>query len=664
MKYAIRKIIFFLIVLIPFWSFLVWFFYPKTTINGLMLDKTVLTRQGEEHRSLNWVLSHEKYTKPDGSQYEISEDYYGFFPVNRPEYVVKDLTVFTNKEIDSLARVLDFVHYTDAYGIYQNEWIYGRDINERSAIVYGGLVDEDYQLFEDMFTRRKLTIAEFNNLASPTALNIRFKMSRLLEIDFSGWTGRYYHSLDTLVNEDIPFWMRRLHRRHLGKPFDYPDVPGIVMIHETEKIMVLRSDKHLEYEVPIINTRQKARERYDLPEYLRYPYWFDVSFSLNPENTYATYKIHTTESGDSIFNKYNLPSEFPAMIVDDDEHLRYYFCGDFSDNPIPFGLAYFKGVEYIDNLFFNNRDLLDRKKFFWEYYVPLMQNIFDDFLQVKDTLEPGRRLPPTYSNYASYYSRMGWRLPDIEAIASNRRYDPDEVLGEEFRRQAYLDSVRRREREAIRRERERSGAVDDTAESNRYRVREYNEDEDLDTVRSDKPDDSLNEPATSESEKTDEPVDPDTGGFEYPLDTVDEVKPVSAADYDQEDTAQYFRKSRYYVGGRQPSGKSQSDGSDQESTESKEEEEASAQEREPVKSSSQVSDAREGTFHIIVASLKTRREAENLLKKFNDNQASIIYTPKVNSYRISRGSYASLRDAQRAANELRNRYPDAWIARY
>ncbi|PTM06119.1 MAG: hypothetical protein DA405_01095 [Bacteroidetes bacterium] len=97
MKYLGRKILFFLIILIPFWSFLVWFFYPKIELAGLILDKTVLDRSGLEHRSFNWITTNNKYVKPDGSQYEITEDYYGFFPVNRPEYVVKDLTVFNQK---------------------------------------------------------------------------------------------------------------------------------------------------------------------------------------------------------------------------------------------------------------------------------------------------------------------------------------------------------------------------------------------------------------------------------------------------------------------------------------------------------------------------------------------------------------------------------------
>lgn len=424
-----------------------WFFYPKTELPGLILDKTVLETSGVEHRSFNWITTNRKFVKPDGSQYEISEDYYGFFPVNRPEYVVKDLTVFNNADLDSMARDMEYVYYTDAYGIYTNEWVYGRDINERSRLVYGGLSLPGYKLFEKMYRNRKLTLTEFNNLASPTPLQLRFRMQRLLELDFTGWTGRYYHSLDTLLNPDIPGWMKRLHRYYYKRPFAYPDIPGIVFVHETERIFVLQLEKDVEHELPIINTGKTLMEQYDLPEFIRYPYWFDVCFAKDTSNVFSTYKIHTTERGDSILNSHHLPNEFPAIIGDRQEQLRWYFCGDWADSPTPFGLSYFKGVQYMRKFFYNNRDELDRKKFFWEYYEPLVSGIFKDYIDRMDSIEGPRPLPPHHNNYIPYYRRYNIPLPDVDLIASGRVYDPNEVLGSEYKERAYRDSVLQAERE-------------------------------------------------------------------------------------------------------------------------------------------------------------------------------------------------------------------------
>lgn len=430
-----------------------WFFWPKTYLSGLILDKTVLTREANEHRSFNWILTHRKMVKPSGSQYDIAQDYYGFFPVNRPEYRVKDLTVFDEDQLDSLADALDFTYYADAYGIYTNEWVYGLDINERSRLVYGGLSNESYGLFKKMFQNRKLTIAEFNTLASPTALDMRFKMSELLELDFTGWTGRFYESLDTVRNPDIPAWMRRLHRSYYKRPFDYPDIPGVVLIHETERILVLQDGVDLDHEVPIIETPLEVRNRFDLPEYLRFPYWFDICVPLDTSDVMANYRLHTTNRGDSILASANLSNVFPAIIGDHQEQLRYYFCGDWADNPVPFGLAYFMGSQFLRKFFYNNRDNLDRKKFFWEYYVPMVTSILEDYMTRMDSLEPGRPLPPSYPNYRPFYRRNNIPLPDIARIASGRRYDPFEVLGERYVREAYRDSMRR----AIEEEAARSG---------------------------------------------------------------------------------------------------------------------------------------------------------------------------------------------------------------
>lgn len=631
MRYLLRKILFFLIILIPFWSFLVWFFWPKTPVNGMIIDKTVLTKEGNEHRSLNWVLSHEKITKPDGSQYDISEDYYGFFPVNRPEYSVKDFSVFDRQDIDSLGKTLDFLYYTDAYGIYENEWVYDQSVNERTPIVYGGMTDREYDLVANMYRNRKLVFNEFNDLLSPTPLDVRFRMSRINQIDLTGWTGRYYHSLDTLTNSDIPRWMRRLHRQYLDRPFDYPDIPGIVLIHETDKILVLRSDSDLEHEIPIMNITKKAQERYGVTSHLRYPYWFEVNASLNPDNTYATYKIHTTKRGDSILGQYKIPTEFPAMVIDDEEHLHYYFCGDFSDNPIPFGLAYFSGIQYIDALFYNNRDFLDRRKFFWEMYLPLVKTALFDYLEKKDDLEPGRRLPPAYSDYVSYYAKMGWRYPDIGAIAKGEGYRPDKIYGEQYRSRAYRDSVLKAARKArlAPKNKENENEADTTE---RYRVRAYNQQ----------------------------------------TDTIAQQEDTTAEKTTGDTLSKFFNYERFLVGGRsarQDSGDTSKAAPASAEKYSRQKSQTVAtkksekREPEPVVSG-KMHQASKGEYHIIVASLSKKVEAEKLLERLEDTEAFIVYTAGVNRYRISRGVFNSREKAQKALPQIAQQYSGAWIASY
>tara|TARA_R110002050_G_scaffold137116_1_gene260640 strand:- start:3335 stop:5620 length:2286 start_codon:yes stop_codon:yes gene_type:complete len=758
LKYLGRKILFFLIILIPFWSFLVWFFYPKIELPGLILDKTVLDRSGVEHRSFNWITTNNKYVKKDGSQYEITEDYYGFFPVNRPEYVVKDLTVFSQKEIDSLARDLEYIYYTDAYGIYTNEWVYGRDINERSRLVYGGLSQQSYLLFEKMFRNRKLTITEFNNIASPTSLNLRYKMQRVLESDFTGWTGRYYHSLDTLLNPDIPGWMKRLHRRYYKKPFDYPDIPGLVLVHETERILILQAGVDLDYEIPILNTGDTLVKRYGLPEFIRYPYWFDINFAKDTNNVYATYKIHTNARGDSILGSQLLPNEFPAILADHKENLRWYFCGDWADSPTPFGLSYFKGVQFLRKFFYNNRDELDRKKFFWEYYEPLISGIFEDYIEIKDSISGPRPLPSSYPNYVPYYRRNNMPLPDIDLIASGRVYDPEEVLGTRYKERAYRDSVLQAEREEAARTGYYIGEYGDTVYLSQGEIaeleaqarfeQETQEKRDsinqrrLDSIRGDgqfnpryrmqnagvKPalrrggrlpyriplskedlakreayrdslrllreerlqsrEDSLaairqakieatmaeQEAAEAASEEQVEQVQVEDSykrgarlkaAGSSPK-AIDENKDTSEESELLNEVMIVSDPNRYRVGGRLPSSHKQ-ETVEAEPQDSKVEEEDAI---DPLKPRGEVQESlppvilageNEKAYHIIVASFTEKEQAEDFLKKKKSEDMKLIYFPEKGTYRISKGSYPSIKEADRALINLLGSYPGAWL---
>jgi hypothetical protein len=746
LKYLGRKILFFLIILIPFWSFLVWFFYPKTELPGLILDKTVLDRSGVEHRSFNWITTNNKYVKPDGSQYDISEDYYGFFPVNRPEYVVKDLTVFSRKEIDSMANDLEYLYYTDAYGIYTNEWVYGRDINERSRLVYGGLSQQSYQLFEKMYSNRKLTITEFNNIASPTSLNIRYKMQRILESDYSGWTGRYYHSLDTLLNPDIPGWMRRLHRRYYKKPFAYPDIPGIVLVHETERLLVLQSGVDLDYEIPILNTGEHLVKSYELPEYIRYPYWFDINFAKDTNDVYATYKIHTNERGDSILGSQLLPSEFPAIIADHEENLRWYFCGDWADSPTPFGLSYFKGVQFMRKFFYNNRDELDRKKFFWEYYEPLLTGIFEDYIKIKDSIKGPRKLPSTYPKYVPYYRRNNMPLADIDLIASGRVYNPDEVLGTQYKVRAYRDSVLQAEREEASRtgyyigeygdtvylsqneiaeleaqarfEQETQGKRDsinqrrldsirgqgqfdprfriknagilpkykigartplripftkeDIAKRKLYRdsisdLRKAKASEDSTTSSQLRLRNRAAAPLRDESSSDKGYIEEDENKINYRGEEVynDKIEPSD------EDLIVVSSRGRYTVGGRRPISFVIDDTSNEkvEETEAERDTQIEADQQqiftdlEEQSSDVIVAGSTEKSYHIVIASFDEKALAEKFLSRASNANMKLIYFPERGVYRISFGSYISIKDADRNLVNILGSYPDAWLLR-
>ncbi|UTW60944.1 hypothetical protein KFE98_13025 [bacterium SCSIO 12741] len=373
-------LIFLILASLPVISIVVWYFSPEYPINILVIDKTVLTEEGNEHRSFNWILKHHKFVKPSNEFYEVS-DYLGFFPLDSDQYYISDLELMEPETLDSLADTLDMMYYTDSYGVYSNEWYHYREVSDHVKLIYGRTSEQDYQLLERMHERQKLIMMEFNTIASPTNYKIRKKIEDEFGILWSGWIGRYFFSLDTNKNKELPRWIIRLYLEQNEGDWPYKDA-GIVMVHESDKIVILEKENDLIHEVPIINTDVYYREFFDVPQYIRYPFWFDISYLQYDDLVVSTFKIHTNHRGDSILKANKIPKEFPAVLGDHIINRFYYFAGDFADNPIPFTAVYSRGIENLDFFLYNNRDLSDRKKFFWRYYRPMVSKIMHDYYKM------------------------------------------------------------------------------------------------------------------------------------------------------------------------------------------------------------------------------------------------------------------------------------------
>ena len=369
-------IVLLIILIFPITGYFFWLIQPAKQMNILVLDKTVHDETRNEHNSFFWILHHEKYEKENAESYNPDKDYYGFFPVadsKSREYSIRRIQL---EEIDSLTDVLDMIYYTDTYGVYFNEWYKGLKIADRAVKIHGGLNQNDYLLLKNMYQRKKLVLTEFNLYASPTSSLIRLKTEQLLGIHWSGWSGRYFATLDTLRNNDIPQWIIREYKKeHQGEwPFRSS---GIVFIGNNNKVVILEKNIHLNIEVPMIVTKEEYSESYKLPEKVHYPFWFDIEKTDDNNEVISNYELFTTSFGDSLLKENNIPRVFPAVIRAKDRPF-WYFCGDFADNPVSQFSAYFKGIRIIDILLYNNR-IDSRKRFYWTYYVPLVSKIMDNY---------------------------------------------------------------------------------------------------------------------------------------------------------------------------------------------------------------------------------------------------------------------------------------------
>ncbi|HLP32401.1 MAG TPA: hypothetical protein VK202_02950 [Bacteroidia bacterium] len=377
----IRKIIritLLLLLLFPILLWIFWLFESKRIINVLIFDKTVLNTKGVEHRSFNWVLNNMKVVKPDGDLYSIENDYFGFFPAEDFQYDIKDFSNMTSQDLDSLAEVYDMTYFTDTYGIYHNEWYRKGDDKERSDIIYGGMQTNEYEFLKKMIEKKKTVITEFSLYALPTPYNLRKKTEDLLRLKWTNWVGRYFSSLDTIKNKELPKWVSRLYKNQHGGKWPFRD-GGIVYVNTNDQIVILDEKRHMEFPIPIIYTPKEFQEKYELPENIIYPFWFAVTLNGGNNNVISAFSVKSNPSGDSILNYYRIPKNFVAAV----EHITgdsnyYYFSADFCDNEMGMMSSKMNGIRNFRSLFYSQIELENRKRFFWEYYIPLIKNIVDD----------------------------------------------------------------------------------------------------------------------------------------------------------------------------------------------------------------------------------------------------------------------------------------------
>ncbi len=368
-----------LFLLTPAWMRLAWEFTPRKVINLMIVDKTVLNSSSAKHRSVNWILDHEKYIKSDSNFYEINKDYYGFFPGENENYSVRDFDNMSEEELDSVADHNDALYFTDTYGVFVNEWYRHRDIHDESHSIYGGLSEKDLKMMQKMKERKKLIISEFNMVGMPTPADVRTSFENAFRMKWTGWMARSIASLDTIDNPDLPLWIIRAYKKTHNNSWNYKNA-GMLFIHENGTVVVLEEGRDLIDGIPNIVTNKKNQSLFGIPGTIIYPYWMDIWENLTDSNLVQShYIINTTAAGLALLSSFQIPKIFPAIIERRDDYRFFYFCGDFADNPTKFRFAKLSGITGLKFLMYNAKDQTDRNRFFWEFYLPLMQNILGDY---------------------------------------------------------------------------------------------------------------------------------------------------------------------------------------------------------------------------------------------------------------------------------------------
>lgn len=380
MRKKIVNTVLVLFLLFPVFLFLAWVFKPSTRTNILILDKTVLSTKGLEHSAFVWLLSHRKYIKPGGSRYKTDYDYFGFFPLEKKQFEINDLSVFSEEQIENIANEIDMVYFTDTYGVYHDDWyIDDSKLTEHSEKIYGGLEMKDLLLLKKMKEKKKLILTEFNLFAAPTSSSVRIKAEELLGLKWSGWTGRYYHNLDSTKNKEIPKWVLRLYKEQHNDNWPFTK-SGIVFVSSSEKIEILEKDTDLTIEIPVVRSFDYTVSKFSVPKEINYPYWFDITISTDTTNRVLSYyQIHTNERGDSILNNHNIPKIFPAAFENIKDSPFYYFCGDYTDSPVDRTPFMIEWIQYLKLFVITEQNINDRRPFFWRYSYPMTSKILENY---------------------------------------------------------------------------------------------------------------------------------------------------------------------------------------------------------------------------------------------------------------------------------------------
>jgi len=373
LEVVVLRYIFFIAIGVPVVMYLCWLFSARPALEIIIVNKTRTDHANMELSSLDWVLTHERIMNQTQQFYDLESNYYGFFPRLGGDFVIRDFSDYDETQIENLVNRADILYLVDAYGVYSHD--YHGDLDKPNHLLYGGLNGSDLKVLQEFRAQNKLILSEFSLFVPPTQRTVRDSLQSILGVEWSGWAGRYFVSLDSTAHLDLPDWVISLYHEKYGPEWPFFD-SGIVLVKGND-IVILEYGTHLLQESPVIETQPALMDEYGLPASVQYPFWFDIVSSPERDNQIVSlFHLYVNDHGDSLLSSHNIPQRFPAVLKEiSGQYPFYYFAGDFTDNPIIPWTAYFKGIERFHKFFYNKNIVEDRRQFFWRYYRPLISTI-------------------------------------------------------------------------------------------------------------------------------------------------------------------------------------------------------------------------------------------------------------------------------------------------
>jgi len=362
-------ILIFLALALALLPFISWQMKTSTPLEVLIIDYTIPDFNYREHKGIVWGLNHFKYVKEDDSEYQLAEDYLGFYPKRNGAHQMES--------IDDRVLEAELIYLADTYGVYESDLADANLTGERSELIFGGLSESDVEKLERaVLTQNKTLIAEFNAFASPTENAVRRRFTSLMGIHWDGWIGRYFDNLDTKVNNELPTWMIDNYEEQTKQSWDF-DGAGLVFVRSDDYIIVLEEGTDFEGAGVEFKYTDLGEDKFRDGLNADYGYWFDV-IETTDADTLATYTLGLTEQGEARLVDYNISNTIPAVTMHkQNQSSLYYFAGDYADVAQTPSYYQFNWLDQINKVR-SQLQLNGKQEFYYRAYLPMLETILNE----------------------------------------------------------------------------------------------------------------------------------------------------------------------------------------------------------------------------------------------------------------------------------------------
>jgi hypothetical protein len=391
-----KKSLFLLTALAVSLPFILWWIEKPTKLEVVIINKTAHDQSFQEHSGITWLLNHLRYVKEENMKYQKDLDYYGFFSDSQNKtYTIRDLPPSMEN--------IDVFYIGNLYGVYEDDLEFIEETT--SPLIYGGLNEEEWQsiLTRISSQKRSTLIMENNVFSTATADYVQEDVSEYLQLDLSGWSGKFFDELDPLINEDIPQSLLLLNEKVFKTAWNYRGAGFVLVNEQTEQLQVLLDEHYLGDGINVKFT-EAGLEKFKLNNEYIYTDWFTIVTAKRPEDVIAEFSWNLTDLGIEELKRLNIPVEFAAIIGQNrSSSQNYFFAGNFSKNNKVPNFYQLKGLSKLKSVF--NWNLSAEEKFFWQLYVPVLTTILGESLDEIDNTDSSQVSVATEGTLA-YTSRI------------------------------------------------------------------------------------------------------------------------------------------------------------------------------------------------------------------------------------------------------------------